>query len=151
MPGKVNPVIPEMTLMVCAQVIGNDAAITVCGMSGNFELNVMMPVIAYDLLQSIEILASACRLLAERCVEGIVADRERLKSMVERSLMMVTALAPKIGYDAAAALAKEAYQSGRTVRELALEKRLLPPAELDEVLDPRQMTEGGVLGIAVGG
>ncbi|HEV8241028.1 MAG TPA: class II fumarate hydratase [Thermoanaerobaculia bacterium] len=151
MPGKVNPVIPEMTLMVCAQVIGNDAAITVGGMSGNFELNVMMPVIAYDLLQSIEILASACRLLAERCVEGIVADRERLKSMVERSLMMVTALAPKIGYDAAAALAKEAYQSGRTVRELALEKRLLPPDELDEVLDPRLMTEGGVLGIAVGG
>jgi fumarate hydratase class II len=151
MPGKVNPVIPEMTLMVCAQVIGNDAAITVGGMSGNFELNVMMPVIAYDLLQSIEILAAACRLLAERCVEGIVADRERLRAMVERSLMMVTALAPKIGYDAAAALAKEAYQSGRTVRELALEKRLLPPAELDEVLDPRQMTEGGVLGIAVGG
>jgi len=151
MPGKVNPVIPEMTLMVAAQVIGNDAAITVGGMSGNFELNVMMPVIAYDLLQSIEILAAACRLLAERCVEGIVADRERLKAMVERSLMMVTALAPKIGYDAAAALAKEAYQSGRTVRELALEKRLLPQAELDEVLDPRQMTEGGVLGIAVGG
>ena len=151
MPGKVNPVIPEMTLMVCAQVIGNDAAITVGGMSGNFELNVMMPVIAYDLLQSIEILAAACRLLAERCVEGIVADRERLRSMVERSLMMVTALAPKIGYDAAAAIAKEAYQTGRTVRELALEKRLLPPEELDEVLDPRQMTEGGVLGIAVGG
>jgi fumarate hydratase class II len=151
MPGKVNPVIPEMTLMVAAQVIGNDAAITVCGMSGNFELNVMMPVIAYDLLQSIEILAAACRLLAERCVEGIVADRERLKTMVERSLMMVTALAPKIGYDAAAALAKEAYQSGRTVRELALEKRLLPAEELEEVLDPRQMTEGGVLGIAVGG
>ncbi len=151
MPGKVNPVIPEMTLMVAAQVIGNDAAITVGGMSGNFELNVMMPVIAYDLLQSIEILAAACRLLAERCVEGIVADRERLKSMVERSLMMVTALAPKIGYDAAAQIAKEAYASGRTVRELCLEKRLLPPDELDELLDPRQMTEGGVLGIAVGG
>jgi fumarate hydratase class II len=151
MPGKVNPVIPEMTLMVAAQVIGNDAAITVGGLSGNFELNVMMPVIAYDLLQSIEILAAACRLLAERCVEGIVADRERLKSMVERSLMMVTALAPKIGYDAAAQIAKEAYASGRTVRELCLEKRLLPPDELDELLDPRQMTEGGVLGIAVGG
>ncbi|HET9765990.1 MAG TPA: class II fumarate hydratase [Thermoanaerobaculia bacterium] len=151
MPGKVNPVIPEMTLMVAAQVIGNDAAITVGGLSGNFELNVMMPVIAYDLLQSIEILAAACRLLAERCVEGIVADRERLKAMVERSLMMVTALAPKIGYDAAAQIAKEAYASGRTVRELCLEKRVLPPEELDELLDPRQMTEGGVLGLAVGG
>ena len=151
MPGKVNPVIPEMVLMVCAQVVGNDVTITLCGMGGNFELNVMMPVLAYDLLQSIQILASACRLLAERCVEGIVADRERLREMVERSLMMVTALAPKIGYDAAAAIAKEAWASGRTVRELALEKRVLPPAELDEVLDPRQMTEGGILGIAVGG
>jgi fumarate hydratase class II len=151
MPGKVNPVIPEMVLMVSAQVVGNDAAITLCGMSGNFELNVMMPVIAYDLLQSIEILAAACRLFAERCVEGIAADRERLRDMVERSLMMVTALAPKIGYDAAAAIAKEAWSSGRTVREIALEKRVLPPEELDEVLDPRQMTEGGILGVAVGG
>jgi fumarate hydratase class II len=151
MPGKVNPVIPEMMLMVCAQVVGNDAAITLAGMNGNFELNVMMPVLAYDLLQSIGILAAGCGLLAERCVEGIVADRERLREMVERSLMMVTALAPKIGYDAAAAIAKEAYQSGRTVRELALEKRLLPAAELDEVLDPREMTEGGILGLAVGG
>jgi fumarate hydratase class II len=151
MPGKVNPVIPEMTLMVCAQVVGNDAAITIGCMGGNFELNVMMPVIAYDLLQSIGILAAACGLLAERCVEGIVADRERLRDMVERSLMMVTALAPKIGYDAAAQIAKEAYASGRTVRELCLEKRLLPAEELDEVLDPRLMTEGGILGIAVGG
>ncbi len=151
MPGKVNPVIPEMVLMVCAQVVGNDATITIAGMNGNFELNVMMPVLAYDLLQSIELLAAACGLLAERCIEGITADRARLAEMVERSLMMVTALAPKIGYDAAAAVAKEAWATGRTVRELALEKRLLPPAELDEVLDPRQMTEGGVLGMAVGG
>jgi fumarate hydratase class II len=151
MPGKVNPVIPEMVLMVAAQVVGNDAAITVCGMGGNFELNVMMPVIAYDLLQSIGILGAAARLLAERCVEGIVADRERVREMVERSLMMVTALAPKIGYDAAAQIAKEAYASGRTVRELCLEKRVLPPEELNEILDPRQMTEGGILGIAVGG
>jgi fumarate hydratase class II len=151
MPGKVNPVIPESVLMVCAQVVGNDTAITVAGMAGNFELNVMMPVIAYDLLQSIEILAAACRLLATRCVDGIVADRERLRQMVERSLMMVTALAPKIGYDEAASIAKEAWASGRTVREVALERRLLPPEELDEVLDPREMTEGGVLGLAVGG
>jgi fumarate hydratase class II len=151
MPGKVNPVIPESVLMVCAQVIGNDAAITIGGMSGNFDLNVMMPVIAYDLLQSIALLAAACRLLATRCVDGIQVDRERVRDMVERSLMMVTALAPKIGYDEAAAIAKEAFSSGRTVREVALERRVLPPEELDEVLDPRQMTEGGVLGIAVGG
>ena len=151
MPGKVNPVIPESVLMVCAQVIGNDAAITIGGMSGNFDLNVMMPVIAYDLLQSIALLAAACRLLATRCVDGIEVDRERVRDMVERSLMMVTALAPKVGYDEAAAIAKEAWASGRTVREVALERRVLPPEELDEVLDPRQMTEGGVLGIAVGG
>jgi len=151
MPGKVNPVIPEMTLMVCAQVIGNDAAITIAGMNGNFDLNVMMPVLAYDLLQSIGTLAAACGLLADRCVDGIQADRERVREMVERSLMMVTALAPKIGYDAAAAIAKEAYATNRTVREVCLEKRLLSKEELDEVLDPRQMTEGGILGIAVGG
>jgi fumarate hydratase class II len=151
MPGKVNPVIPEMTLMVCAQVVGNDAAITLAGMNGNFELNVMMPLIAYDLLQSIGTLGAACGLLADRCVAGIEADRERVRDMVERSLMMVTALAPKIGYDAAAAIAKEAYASGRTVREVCLEKRVLSKEELDEVLDPRQMTEGGILGIAVGG
>ena len=150
MPGKVNPVIPESTLMVCAQVIGNDAAITVGGMSGSFELNVMMPVIAHNLLQSVALLSAACRLLAARCVDGIEADRERVRDMVERSLMMVTALAPKIGYDAAAAIAKQAWESGRTVREVALERAVLPPAELDEVLDPRQMTEGGVLGMAVG-
>jgi fumarate hydratase class II len=137
--------------MVCAQVIGNDAAITIGGMSGNFDLNVMMPVIAYDLLQSIALLAAACRLLATRCVDGIAADRDRLRDMVERSLMMVTALAPRIGYDEAAAIAKEAWASGRTVREVALARKVLPPEELDEVLDPRQMTEGGVLGIAVGG
>jgi fumarate hydratase, class II len=151
MPGKINPVIPEMTLMVSAQVVGNDAAITVAGMAGNFELNVMMPVIAYNLLQSIEILAAACRLLADRCVDGIEADRERVRGMVERSLMMVTALAPRLGYDVAAAIAKEAWASGRTVREVALEKGVLPPDELDELLDPREMTEGGVLGVAVGG
>jgi fumarate hydratase class II len=120
-------------------------------MNGNFELNVMMPVLAYDLLQSIGILAAASSLLADRCVAGIEADRERVRDMVERSLMMVTALVPKIGYDAAAAIAKEAYATGRTVREVCIERRLLSKEELDEVLDPREMTEGGILGIAVGG
>ena len=143
MPGKVNPVIPEMVLMVSAQVIGNDATIAIGGMSGNFELNVMMPVIAYNLLQSIEILANASRLLADRCVAGIEANRERCEEMVEKSLAMVTALAPKIGYDQAAEIAKEAFATGRTVRELAVEKQVLPLDELEEVLDARSQTEGG--------
>jgi len=146
MPGKVNPVIPEMTLMVAAQVIGNHQAITVAGLSGNFELNVMMPVIAWNLLQSIHILTSAASLLAERCVTGIVANRERCEEMVEKSLAMVTALAPKIGYDRAAAIAKESVATGRTVRELCVEQRVLPPEELVAVLDAMAQTRGGLTG-----
>ena len=142
MPGKVNPVIPESVLMVCAQVVGNDAAITWGGAAGTFELNVMMPMIAYNLLQSIEILASAARLLRERCVEGIEANRERASELVERSLAMVTSLVPRIGYDQAAAIAKDAYAQGRTVREVCLERGVLPPDELERLLDPWAMTEG---------
>jgi len=126
------------------QVVGNDATITAAGMGGNFELNVMMPVIAYNLLQSIEILAASSRLLADRCVAGIVANRERCAELVERSLAMVTALVPKIGYDAAAEIAKEAMRTGRTVRELCRERQVLPEAELAEALDPWSMTEGGI-------
>jgi fumarate hydratase, class II len=144
MPGKVNPVIPESVLMVAAQVVGNDTTITICGMGGNFELNVMMPVIAYNLLQSIEILANASRLLAETCVEGIVANRERCEELVERSLAMVTSLVPKIGYDAAAEIAKESVKTGKTVRELCIERNVLPPDELAEALDPWGQTEGGI-------
>src|SRR5215207_11499246 len=144
MPGKVNPVIPESVLMVAAQVVGNDATITLAGMSGHFDLNVMMPLIAYNLLQSIEILASSSRLLAEKCVEGVEANRERCEELVERSLAMVTALVPKIGYDAAAEIAKESVRTGKTVRELCVEKNVLPEAELAEALDPRGMTEGGI-------
>jgi fumarate hydratase class II len=144
MPGKVNPVIPESVLMVAAQVVGNDATITLAGMSGNFELNVMMPVIAYALLQSISILANVSRLLAERCVDGIEANVERCAELVERSLAMVTSLVPKIGYDAAAEIAKESMRSGRTVREICRERGVLPEAELAEALDPWSMTEGGV-------
>jgi fumarate hydratase class II len=144
MPGKVNPVIPESVLMVAAQVVGNDVTITLAGMSGVFELNVMMPLIAYDLLQSIEILANASRLLAERCVEGIEANRERCEELVEKSLAMVTALVPKIGYDAAAEIAKESMRTGKTVRELCREKSVLPEAELAEALDPWGQTEGGI-------
>ncbi len=145
MPGKVNPVIPESVVMVAAQVVGNDATITLGGMAGNFELNVMMPVIAYNLLQSIDILANASRLLAERCVDGITARRERCAELVEKSLALVTSLAPRIGYDRAAEIAKESWKTGRTVRELAREKGVLPAEELEEALDPRKMTEGGVL------
>jgi fumarate hydratase class II len=144
MPGKVNPVIPESVLMVAAQVIGNDATITVGGMSGVFELNVMMPVIAFNLLQSAEILANSSRLLADRCVSGLTANRERAREMVEKSLAMVTSLAPRIGYDRAAEIAKEAFKTGRTVRELARERGVLPEDELERALDARAQTEGGV-------
>jgi fumarate hydratase class II len=145
MPGKVNPVIPESVVMVAAQVVGNDATIALGGMTGNFELNVMMPVIAYNLLQSIDVLANASRIFAEKCVDGIVARRERCEELVEKSLALVTSLAPKIGYDRAAEIAKESWKTGRTVRELAREKGVLPADELEEVLDARRMTEGGIL------
>jgi len=141
MPGKINPVIAESVAMVAAQVMGNDAVVTLSGMNGNFELNVMMPVLALNLIQSVELLAAVSRNFAEKCVAGIEADAERCESMVEKSLAMVTSLAPRIGYDQAAALAKEAYASGRTVRELAIEKKVLPADELEQALDPRSMTE----------
>jgi fumarate hydratase class II len=146
MPGKVNPVIPEMTLMVAAQVAGNHQTIVIGGMGGNFELNVMMPVIAYNLLQSIHLLASASNLLVERCVAGITANRERCAELVELSLAMVTSLAPRIGYDAAAAIAKESVATGKTVRQLCVEKRVLPPDELAAVLDAMAQTRGGIVG-----
>ncbi len=146
MPGKVNPVIPEMALMVAAQVIGNHQTITLGGLSGNFELNVMMPVIAYNLLQSIEILAAAADLLAARCIEGLTANRERCAELVEQSLAMVTALAPRIGYDAAAAIAKESVATGKTVRQICEEREVLPPDELAAALDARAQTEGGIVG-----
>jgi fumarate hydratase, class II len=144
MPGKVNPVIPEAVVMVAAQVVGNDVTVNVAGMSGVFELNVMMPVLAYNLLQSIEILANVSRLLADRCVTGLEANEERARQMVEQSLAMVTSLAPRIGYDRAAEIAKEAFKTGRTVRELAEEKGVLPADELARALDARAQTKGGV-------
>ena len=141
MPGKVNPVIPESVMMVASQVIGNDATVAIAGMNGNFELNVMMPVLAYNLLQSIEILSNVSRLLGSRCVQGLEADVDRANELVEKSLAMVTALAPKIGYDAAAAIAKEAFRTGRTIREVCMERKVLPLEELEKVLDPRAQTE----------
>jgi fumarate hydratase class II len=121
MPGKVNPVIAESVLMACAQVIGYDATIAWCCAAGNFELNAMMPVLAYDLLESLALLAASSRNFSRRAIEGVQADRERASSFVERSLAMATLLAPLIGYEKAATVAKEAYRSGRTVREVARE------------------------------
>lgn len=143
MPGKVNPVMSEMLMMVCAQVIGNDTAIAVSNTHGNFELNVMMPVMAHNLLQSIEILANGVATFTERCVRGIEANRERCEALIEGSLAMVTSLVPRLGYDTAAEIAKEAYATGRTVRQLVLEKGLLSEEEAARLLDPRRMTEPG--------
>ncbi len=140
MPGKVNPVVPESVIMITAQVIGNDATVALAGMGGDLELNVMMPVLVYNLLQSIELLSNGARMLAVDCVDGLEVDLERAEAMVERSLAMVTSLAPRIGYDRAAAIAQEAYSSGRTVREVAFEQEVLPADELDRLLDPRTLT-----------
>ena len=140
MPGKVNPVICEMVLQVSAQVIGNDAVITFAGASGNFELNTMMPLIAYDLLQSIELLSNASGVFARRCVDGLEADVERCQGNIELSLAMCTALAPVVGYDKAAEIAKEAYETGRTVREVAMEMTGFDKARLDQLLDPSNQT-----------
>jgi fumarate hydratase class II len=142
MPGKVNPVIAESLLMVCAQVIGYDAAITWCCAAGNFELNVMMPVMAYDLLESISLLAAATQNFEQRCIRGLDADRARATGFVEQSLAMCTVLAPEIGYEKAAGIAKEAYRTGRTVREVAREKSGIPEARLNELLDPTGQTGG---------
>ncbi len=142
MPGKVNPVIAESLLMACAQVIGYDAAITWCCAAGNFELNVMMPVMAYDLLESIDLLAAVSKNFEQRAVRGLEADALRASGFVEQSLAMCTVLAPEIGYDRAAAIAKEAYRSGRTVREVAREVSGIPEARLMELLDPKRQTGG---------
>jgi fumarate hydratase class II len=142
MPGKVNPVIAESVLMVCAQAIGYDAAIAWCGAAGNFELNVMMPLMAYDLLDAIGLLAAATLNFAERCITGIEADRERAAGFVEQSLAMATILAPEIGYEKAAALAKEAYRTGCTIREVARERSGLSEDRLNALLDPRSQTGG---------
>jgi fumarate hydratase class II len=144
MPGKINPVIAESLLMAAAQVIGNDAAVTVAGQSGVFELNVMMPVIARNILESIRLLTNSASNFAERCVSGIQANVDRCNEMVEQSLAMCTALVPEIGYDEAAAIAKESYRTGRTVREIAAKRRILPPKRLKELLDPERMTKPGV-------
>ncbi len=146
MPGKVNPSIAEMVNMVCFQAIGNDVTVATAAEAGQLELNVMMPVLAHNLLFTMIILTNASRVFAERCVDGIEADRAMCEHWLERSPALVTALAPKIGYAAAAKLAKEAVEKNVTVRQLVMEKGLLKGKELDEVLDLRAMTELGVPG-----
>jgi fumarate hydratase class II len=150
MPGKVNPVIAESVCMVCAQVMGNHTTITVAGQSGNFEINVMMPVAAYNLLQSIALLAASARNLTRQCIVGLRATSKG-PEMVERGLAICTALAPVIGYDAAANLAKEAAKTGKTIREVAREQTKLSEAELDQILNPAKMTEPGLEGGPAGG
>ena len=135
MPGKVNPVIPEAVLQVAGQVIGNDAAITYGGQAGNFELNVMMPLIAYNLLQSVQLLASSSRGFADHCIKGISANRDQCVSNLEKSLSLATAFVPEIGYDSSASIAKEAHRTGKTVREAAKEMGLLPNDRIDRILD----------------
>jgi fumarate hydratase class II len=143
MPGKVNPVIPESLIQVCVQVLGNDTAITIGGLSGNFELNVMMPLIAHNLLQSIRLLANVVDHFSKRCIAGLEADRERCEEMIEKSLALATVLTPKIGYDEAAQIAKEAYQNRKTIRQVAEEKRLFSKEALDRLLDPQSMIAPG--------
>ena len=150
MPGKVNPVIAESVCMVCAQVIGNHTTITVTGQSGNFEINVMMPVTAYNLLQSISLLASVSRNFSEQCIKGLQATT-RGPEMVERGLAICTSLAPIIGYDAAADISKIAYKTGKTVCEVAREKTNLSEEELDRILDPASLTRPGLEGGPAGG
>jgi fumarate hydratase class II len=151
MPGKVNPVIPEATTMVAAQVFGNDVTITVAGQSGNFQLNVMLPLIAFNLLQSIEILGNAARALAERAIRGFTVNRGRLAEALERNPILVTALNPVIGYEQGAAIAKRAYAEGRPVLEVAQQMTGLPREQLEKLLDPAELTRGGIKGGTGGG
>ncbi len=144
MPGKVNPVIPEAVAMICAQVFGNDATITTAGQSGNFQLNVMLPVIAYDLLQSIGILANGSRLLADRAIDGFEVNTRRLREALDRNPILVTALNRAIGYEQGAAIAKRAYAEGRPVLDVAAEMTALSREELAKLLDPIRLTEGGI-------
>jgi len=144
MPGKVNPVIPEAVTMAAAQVIGNDATITIAGQSGNFQLNVMLPVVAYNLLQSIEILANAARCLADSAIAGFTVNRANLDRALDRNPILVTALNPVIGYEQGAAVAKKAYAEGRPVKDVARELTDLTDAELDRLLDPAALTRGGI-------
>jgi fumarate hydratase class II len=151
MPGKINPVIPEVVAMVAAQVTGNDVAITIGGQSGNFELNVMLPMIAHNLLQSITLLSTSSRALADRAIEGLTANEAQMEDLLEKNVILATALSPRVGYDKAAYLTKVALAEGRRIRHVAREHKLLPEEHLDSALDVRAMTEGGFRGGGGGG
>jgi fumarate hydratase class II len=144
MPGKINPVIPEAVAMVCAKVIGNDAALTVAGQSGSFQLNVMLPLIAHELLQSIELLARAARLLADRAIAGMTIDEARLREQLARNPILVTGLNRRIGYERGAEIAKRAYAEGRPILDVAVEMTGLAREELARLLDPAALTRPGV-------
>jgi fumarate hydratase class II len=150
MPGKVNPVIPEAVAMVAAQVIGNDAAITIAGQSGNFQLNVMLPLIAHNLLQSLQLLANATRLLADKAIAGFTVNAARLTEALERNPILVTALNSLLGYERGATIAKLAYQEGRPILDVAEQLTGLPRAQLAALLDPLALTAGGVAGQTAG-
>jgi len=151
MPGKVNPVIPEAVAMMAAQVIGNDATITIAGQSGNFQLNVMLPVIAFNLLQSLELLAIGSRNLADHALLGFSLNRARIGDALARNPILVTALNPVIGYEMGAAIAKKAYAEGRPVIDVAAEMTRLSRADLERLLDPLTLTDGGITGGAIAG
>ena len=146
MPGKVNPVVPEAVCMVCAQVIGNDATITIAGQSGQFQLNVMLPVVAFNLLQSLEILSSVSRVLADKTIAGFTVRQDNIQSALVRNPILVTALNPVIGYEPGAAIAKQAYREGRAIKEVAQESTEISAEELERLLDPLNLTNGGIKG-----
>jgi fumarate hydratase class II len=150
MPGKVNPVLCESVMQVCAQVIGNDTAVCWGGANGNLELNVMMPMMAHNILESIRLLTNVVRAFQDKCVSGIVANRKRCEELVENSMAMVTSLVPSIGYDRAAEIAKESAKTGKTIREICREQQVLPESELKRALDPVEMTKPGGEGSAGG-
>lgn len=144
MPGKINPVIPEAVAMICAQVIGNDVTATMAGQSGSFQLNVMLPVLANSVLQSVQLLAQACRVLGDKAIAGFTVNEKRVSELVGRNPILVTALNPIVGYEVGAKIAKTAYKEGKTVKEVATQFTQLSEAELDHHLDPRKLTSGGI-------
>jgi fumarate hydratase class II len=146
MPGKVNPVIPEAVAMVAAQVMGNDVTVGIAGQSGNFQLNVMLPLVGYNLLQSATLLAAACRVLADKAIVGFKVNQAKLDEALDRNPILVTAMNPVIGYEKGAAIAKKAYAEGRPIREVAREQTDLTDAELDRLLDALELTRGGIKG-----
>ena len=144
MPGKINPVIPEAVMMVGAQVAGNDASIAIAGQSSNFQLNTMLQAIAYNLLQSMQLLANVSRVLADSAIAGFTVRSERINQALERNPILVTAMNPVIGYEKGAATAKQAYKEGRPIKEVARETTGLSDADLDRLLDPLELAKGGI-------